>query len=127
MMRNNLFGLAILPGIFFATAASAQDGDFNLTYHVERTPAAKLSIERCGDAVLQTARNAGLEASKERFPGQLVMVRGGAQSKGAFVAQCIAVGATTVSVVQGIDYRGQKGVLGNFADRALAAVKAAIR
>ncbi|WP_323717244.1 DUF6180 family protein [Paracoccus aminovorans] len=44
---------------------------------------------------------------------------------GAFIVQCIAVGDTTVSVVQSIDYRQQKGTLGAFADQAFAAVKAA--
>ena len=106
--------------------ASAQGAEFSLTYHVERTPAARLSIETCGNAVTRTAQQAGLSADSQSFPGQLVTVRGGAEGRGAFVAQCIAVENTTVSVVQGIDYRAQKGALGEFADQAFAAVKAAV-
>ena len=63
----------------------------------------------------------------ENFPGKLVIVKGGKAGSGAFVVQCITVDNTTVSVVQGIDYRNQKASLGRFADTAFAAVKAAIR
>ncbi len=110
-----------------ASAASAQGADFNLTYHVERTPAAKLSAETCGRIVAQTARQSGLSADTQTFPGQLVVVKGGSGGAGAFVAQCIVVGATTVSVVQGIDYRAAKGSLGVFADWAYAALKKGAR
>jgi len=106
--------------------AFAQNADFSLTYHVERTPAAQLSIETCGDVVAQMAQQARLRADTQSHPGQLVTIIGGDEGNGAFIAQCIAVEGTTVSVVQGIDYRQQKGSLGNFADQAFAAVKAAV-
>ncbi|WP_323717243.1 DUF6180 family protein [Paracoccus aminovorans] len=106
-------------------AAAAQDADFNVTYHVERTPAAQLSIETCGKAVVEVATQAGLRSATQSYPDQLVTISGGADGNGAFIVQCIAVGDTTVSVVQGIDYRQQKGALGAFADQAFAAVKAA--
>lgn len=110
-----------------ASPALSQSSNFNLTYHVERTPAARLSLATCGNAVAQIARQSRLSADMQSFPGQLVIVKGGRAGAGAFVVQCIAVGNTTVSVVQGIDYRMQKGALGQFADRAFAAVKAAIK
>ncbi|WP_374425257.1 DUF6180 family protein [Paracoccus sp. (in: a-proteobacteria)] len=97
--------------------AFAQDVDFNLTYHVERTPAAQLSIETCGETVADAAKGAGLSATVTAFPGQLVTVSGGETGKGAFVVQCISVDDKTVSVVQGIDYRQEKGPLGAFADQ----------
>lgn len=110
-----------------ATPASAQNGDFNLTYHVDRIPAAKLSIEACGRIVAQTARQARLSVDTQSFPKQLVSLKGGSGGSGAFVVQCIAVGGTTVTVVQGIDYLNGKGPLGNFADRTRAALQAAAR
>ncbi|MEH3099237.1 DUF6180 family protein [Sphingomonas adhaesiva] len=109
-----------------ASPVLAQGRDFTLTYHVERTPAAKLSIAACGNAVAQVARAAKLGADVQSFPGQLVIVKGGRAGAGALVAHCIAVGGTTVSVVQGIDYQPRKAALGQVADRAFAAVKAAI-
>lgn len=105
--------------------ASAQDADFSLTYHVERIPAARLSIEACGQAVVDTAAKTGMRHTTQSYPDQLVTVSGGEDSRGAFIAQCIVVGDTTVSVIQGIDYQQQKGALGDFADQAFAAVKAA--
>ncbi|TWS96314.1 DUF6180 family protein [Reyranella sp. CPCC 100927] len=111
----------------FSGPGLAQNVDFNLTYHVERTPAARLSIETCSNAVAQTARQAGLRVDVKNYPGQLATVVGGRDGSGAFVAQCIAVDGTTVSVIQGIDYRKQKGSLGEFADRAFEAVKAATK
>lgn len=121
------FSLALGTLAFWVLAvpATAQDADFNLTYHVERTPAAQLSIEDCGQAVVDAATQAGLRNTTQSYPEQLVTVSGGEDSVGAFVVQCIAVDDTTVSVVQGIDYRQQKGALGTFADQAFAAVKAA--
>lgn len=110
-----------------ASPAQSQDSDFNLTYHVERTPSAQLSLANCGNAVARMARQFRISVDMQSFPGQLVIVKGGRAGVGAFVVQCIAVGNTTVSVVQGIDYRAQKGALGLFADRAFAAVKAAIK
>lgn len=106
--------------------AFAQEVDFNLTYHVERTPAAQLSIETCGDTVAKAAGQAGLSANVAAFPGQLVTVSGGATGKGAFVVQCIAVDDKTVSVVQGIDYQQEKGALGAFADQLAQAMAAAV-
>ncbi|MEG3087554.1 DUF6180 family protein [Sphingomonas sp. PB4P5] len=110
-----------------ASPALSQGSDFNLTYHVERTPTARLSLATCGNTVAQVARRSKLSVDMQSFPGQLVIVKGGRAGAGAFVVQCIAVGNTTVSVVQGIDYRAQKGVVGQYADRAFAAVKAAIK
>lgn len=46
----------------------------------------------------------------------------GADKRGAFVVQCIAVDDKTVSVVQGIDYAQRKDLLGAFADRVQAAI-----
>lgn len=97
------FGLACL-----STVAQAADQDFTLTYHVERIPAEKLSIDTCGRVVSDVAEKAGLSAALQSFPGQLVTVQGGTTGSGAFVVQCIAVDATTVTVVQGFDYQGIK-------------------
>ena len=110
-----------------ASPALSQSSDFNLTYHVERTPAAKLSLATCGSAVADIARQSRFSVDTQSFPGQLVIVKGGHAGAGAFVVQCIAVGSTTVSVVQGIDYKAGKGPLGRFADRAFAAIKASIK
>ncbi len=109
----------------FMVPVLAQDSNFNLTYHVERTPKAKLSIETRGSTIEKTAEQSGLASNVQTFPGQLVVVRGGDEGRGAFIAQCIEVESTTVSVVQGIDYQGPKAALGKFADQANAAVKAA--
>lgn len=121
--------LLLLPAatlLGLSLPAAAEDGDFSLTYHVERTPAAQLSIEACGEAVLGAAEDAGLTSTVQTFPEQLVTVSGGRDGDGSFVVQCIAVGDTTVSVVQGIDYRTEKASLGAFADHAFEEVKAAI-
>lgn len=125
MQRRHWALIAIGTGLSFS--AAAQSPEFSLTYHIERTPAAQLSIETCGETVSQVAQREGLQTAMQHFPGQLVTVRGGAENKGVFVVQCIAVDNTTVSVVQGIDYRAQKGPLGSFADQAFSAVKAAAR
>ncbi len=120
--------LGLSVAILAMTAPTlAQDDDFNLTYHVERTPSSKLTIEKCGDVVTETAQKAGLRSDIQDFPGQLVVVTGGIKGKGAFVVQCINVDNVTVSVVQGIDYRQQKGALGRFADKTFEALKAAIK
>ncbi|WP_323717255.1 DUF6180 family protein [Paracoccus aminovorans] len=66
--------------------AAAQDADFNVTYHVERTPAAQLSIETCGKAVVEVATQAGLRSATQSYPDQLVTISGGADGK-AFVAR----------------------------------------
>ncbi len=124
-MKRSTLLLATASLSCLSFPALAQDADFNLTYHVERIPAAQLSIEACGDVITQSAEQAGFRVDTQSFPGQLVVVHGGAEGQGAFVAQCIAVESTTVSVVQGIDYTAQKGALGDFADQAFAAVKAA--
>lgn len=124
-MTHSHWTLAAIGVLGFVTPALAQGTDFNLTYHVERTPAAQLSIEACGQAVVNAATQAGLRSATQSYPDQLVTVSGGADGNGGFVVQCIAVGDTTVSVVQGIDYRQQKGALGAFADQAFDAVKAA--
>ena len=110
-----------------ASPALSQSGDFNLTYHVERTPAAKLSLAACGNVVANIARQSRLSVDIQSFPGQLVIVKGGRVGAGAFIVHCIAVGNTTVSVVQGIDYKASKGALGQIADRAFAAIKASIK
>ncbi|MES5099066.1 DUF6180 family protein [Agrobacterium sp. BA1120] len=103
----------------------AQSNDFNLTYYVERTPEAALDIETCGAIVEETAAKAGFEANVQNFSGQLVLVSGGKEGHGVFTVQCIAVEKTTVSVVQGIDYRNRKGPLGQYADYVQAAIMAA--
>lgn len=104
-----------------AAPALAQE-EFFLTYHVERTDAAALSIESCGQIAADAARAAGLSADTTSFPGQLVTVSGGAKSVGTFVVQCITVDAKTVTVVQGIDYQQTKGQIGSFADQTFAAI-----
>lgn len=124
-MKNHALLLSLLGTLGSALPVLAQDADFNVTYHVERTPKARLSIETCASTVAKAAKQAGLTADVQSFPGQLVTVKGGAEGRGAFIVQCIAVENTTVSVVQGIDYRGPKASLGKFADQAYAAVKAA--
>lgn len=85
----------------FALSVSAQSKDFNLTYHVERTPEAALDIETCGAVVEKAAAKVGLDANVQSFPGQLVLVSGGKEGRGVFTVQCIAVENMTVSVVQG--------------------------
>lgn len=122
MNRFALFAAALM---ILPLSAPAQSADFSLTYHIERTPADQLDIETCGDVVAQMAQQAGLSADRQSFPGQLVSLSGGAEGSGTFIVQCIAVDDKTVSVVQGIDYRQQKGALGEFADRAFAALKEA--
>ncbi|KAA0971116.1 hypothetical protein FPY71_11780 [Aureimonas fodinaquatilis] len=117
--------LSSIGFIGLAFSANAEQSDFHLTYHVERTPSAQLSIETCGEAVMQKARNTGLRSDIQSYPNQLVTVSGGREGSGAFIAQCIAVGDVTVSVVQGIDYESGKGAIGSFADDAFDAVKAA--
>ena len=124
-LRSFLLPGAVLAGL--SAPVLAQDADFALTYHVERTPAADLSIDTCGSVVTDAAERAGLRAGSQRFPEQLVTVSGGAEGTGAFVVQCIAVDDKTVTVVQGIDYSRQKGTIGAFADDAFEAVKAAVK
>ncbi|WP_157476204.1 DUF6180 family protein [Lysobacter sp. Root690] len=120
-----LLGAALLLGS--STAALAQENNFNVTYHVERTPAARLSLDTCSGVVTKAAQRAGLRANSQSTPGKLVTVVGGSESSGTFVVHCIAVDDKTVSVVQGIDYQPQKGALGRFADQAFAALKAAVK
>lgn len=118
--------LAAIAFLGCTTALYAQTTDFNVTYHIERTHAAQLSIESCGKAVMDAAREAGLEAVSENTPEKLVTVSGGSSGKGAFLVQCIAVDDKTISVVQGIDYSPEKGALGDFADLAAKKVKDAV-
>lgn len=124
-LAHLLLGTAVLLGS--SAAAQAQDNNFNVTYHVERTPTARLSLDTCGGVVTKAAQRAGLRASSQSTPGKLVTVVGGTESSGTFVVHCIAVDDKTVSVVQGIDYQPQKGALGRFADQAYAALKAAVK
>lgn len=56
-------------------------------------------------------------------PIRMSSEKGGLEGRGAFIVQCIAVEDTTVSVVQGVDYQGPKGALGELADRAAADLK----
>ena len=119
--------LAALLPLAASGPALAQDADFNLTYHVERTPAAQLDIDTCGATAGKAAEQAGLRFATQSYPGQLVTVSGGTPGTGAFVVQCISVEDTTVTVVQGIDYRAQQGPLAAFADAAFAAIKAAAK
>ncbi|NHT75601.1 hypothetical protein C8J35_11025 [Rhizobium sp. PP-F2F-G38] len=123
-MKAVTLSLAALGFIGLPAASQAADQDFTLTYHVERIPAAKLSIDTCGSVVSEVAEKAGLGAALQSFPGQLVTVQGGTSGSGAFVVQCIAVDATTVAVVQGFDYQSTKGPLGDAADQMIAALKA---
>lgn len=125
MRKKPLLSAVLLLGSM--SSVHAQDADFHLTYHVERTPADGLSIDACGDAAVETARQAGFETDRQSVAGLLVTVQGGRQSVGAFVVQCIAVDAKTVSVVQGIDYQPRKGALGRLADQALAALRTATK
>lgn len=120
--------LLCAAGLFAASGPlMAQDTDFTLTYHVERTPSARLDINACGDAAMKAAEAAGLISTVQRFPEQLVSVSGGREGAGAYVVQCIAVDDMTVSVVHGIDYRDQKAAMGEFADAASEAVAAATK
>ncbi|WP_421566123.1 DUF6180 family protein [Ochrobactrum sp. EDr1-4] len=118
--------LAITATLFVTSTVPlfAQDNDFNLTFHVERTPSKTLDLETCGSVVESSASAAGFTVSVQRFPQQLVLVSGGEKGSGVFTLQCIAVGDVTVSVVQGIDYRTSKGALGKFADDTYAAILA---
>ncbi|MEO9338887.1 DUF6180 family protein, partial [Mesorhizobium sp. SB112] len=52
----------------------AQNADFSLTYHIERTPSARLSIEACGNAVAQAAQQNGhgSSSSADACQGKLV-------------------------------------------------------
>ena len=126
-MKVAMFALSVAGLASLSSPASAQSADFNLTYHVERTSAAKLSIETCGRIATQVARQSKLSAESQSFPRQLVLVKGGNRGTGIFTVQCIAVGTTTVSVVQGIDYREGKGALGNYADKVFASLKLAAK
>lgn len=123
-MRQNVFAIFIAFASFAVGGPGhAQSADFNLTFHVERTPARELSTEACAAAISSTADQAGLRRDLQTFPGQLVTVHGGTEGVGAFIVQCIAVEQATVSVIQGIDYGSQKGRMGAFADAAFNAVK----
>jgi len=123
-MRKELFvhktiacaALALLP---IATTAQAGPSDiFNVTYHVERAEASKLSLDRCAEIAQQGAADTGYVSSADRHPGKLIVVSGGPAEGGAsFLAYCIAVDGKTASVVQGIDYRRQKSTAGALADR----------
>lgn len=127
-MKVAIFALSVAGLASLSPPASAQSADFNLTYHVERTPAAKLSIETCSRIATQVARQSKLSAESQSFPRQLVLVKGGNRGTGIFTVQCIAVGTTTtVSAVQGIDYREGKGALGNYADKVFASLKLAAK
>jgi len=101
---------------------AAQSPNFNLTYHVERFANAKLSLVECGAVVENTAKSGGFSVNTQQFPDQLVIVSGGAEGKGVFTAQCIAVNDVTVTVLQGIDYREKKSELGALADRLHGAI-----
>lgn len=75
-MMHSHWTLAAISVLGFATPALAQGIDFNLTYHVERTPAAQLSIEACGQAVVNAATQAGLRSATQSYPDQLVPTDG---------------------------------------------------
>lgn len=108
-----LFTAALLA----ASPALAQEADFHLAYHVERTPAASLDLQGCAAVARSAAEAAGYRAALSDYPGQLAVISGGKTNVGTFVVQCIAVENVTVSVIQGIDYRQTKGQMGEFADR----------
>lgn len=103
---------AMSPAISPALAAD----DFNLTYHVERSDADKLSLDDCAAVAEKEAGIAGYAIAAQRFPGQLVVLSGGTPRVGALTVYCIAVEDKTVSVVQGTDYTGKKGRLAELAD-----------
>lgn len=124
MNRTTALAAAMLAGV--VTPAFAGD-DFQLTFHVERHDASALSVEDCGDVVEREASRAGLRAGAQRFEGKLAVVSGGADRRGSFIVQCIAVDGKTVSVVQGIDYSERKGALGSWADATHAALSKAAR
>jgi hypothetical protein len=107
-MKYSALLLTAASVLGFTGPALAQDSNFNLTYHVERTPQAKLSIEDYLSTIENTAKQVGLASDVQIFPGQLVVVRGSDEGRGAFIAPCIEVENTTVSVIQGIDYQGPK-------------------
>jgi hypothetical protein len=71
------------------------------------------------------APNKAAATTKQTIAAKLVVVRGSDEGRSAFIAPCIEVENTTVSVIQGIDYQGPKAALGAFADQANVAVKAA--
>jgi len=113
-----LFGAAMA----FASAlsmvpAAAADDPFMITYHVERTPAAVLSLDDCTRFIEQQAQEAGYRVAVSRHEGQLGVISGGPATGGSFISHCISVDDKTVSVVQGLDYSSAKGPVGAFADR----------
>ena len=61
--------LAALLPLAAAGPALAQDADFNLTYHVERTPAAQLDIDTCGATAGKAAEQAGLRGTTQGGDG----------------------------------------------------------
>lgn len=86
-MKSSALLISAVTTLATALPAFAENTDFNLTYHVERTPKAKLSIETCGDTVVEAADKAGLKADIQSFPGQLVVVRGGIEGRGGLTAR----------------------------------------
>jgi len=128
MKRVTVFWIATFALLTAALQARAgnpdhtQGNDFTLTYHVERFSSASADLQTCGSIAEQAARKAGFSVSVQHYPGQLVMVSGGARGHGVFTVQCLAAEQLTVSVVQGIDYQQSKGALGDFADATHAAM-----
>ncbi len=125
-MKRSTIPLALAALLGAAPAAWAND-PFMITYHVERTPAAALSLDQCTDMIESQARTAGYSVVVNRYTGQLGIVSGGPSSGGAFISHCIAVDDKTVSVIQGLDYAPAKGPVGDFADRVHEALMAAAK
>ncbi|MFC7066564.1 DUF6180 family protein [Brucella rhizosphaerae] len=60
-------------------------------------------------SVESSTRAASFLVSLQQFPQQPIIVSGGEQGRGVFTVQCIAVEDVNVSVVQGFDYKENKG------------------
>lgn len=113
-----IFGSAfVVVSVLSMAPAAAADGPFMITYHVERTPANALSLDRCTTFIEGEAQEAGYRVVVSRHEGQLAVISGGPDAGGSFVSHCIAVDDKTVSVIQGLDYSSAKGPVGDFADR----------
>jgi hypothetical protein len=116
MMKT--FGTAVaFASALSVVPATAADGPFMITYHVERTPANALSLDDCTNFIEGQAQKAGYRVVVNRHERQLAVISGGPEAGGSFVSHCIAVDGKTVSVIQGLDYSSAKGAVGDFADR----------
>lgn len=122
MFRTALAQICLLGTI---SPAAAND-DFEITYHIERTPSRSMSLDQCMDMIEREARAAGYRIVINKHPGQLGVISGGPVKGGSFVSHCIVVDDKTVSVIQGLDYSPRKGAVGAFADRVHQALIATV-